>query len=117
MSCMPRSANSVGVMCRSFSIWFMVPVLSLALPPGASAPGSPLRPEPAFSLKTISRARFIRALLDAAPCRLAGIADLDRAHLAFDDPAHEVDIQEPVVEPGAGDLDAVGEHEGALELP
>src|SRR6185437_12520667 len=42
--------------------------------------------------------------------------DLDAAHLALDDAAHEIDIEQTVVERGAGHLDTVGQYEGALEL-
>src|SRR5215470_641026 len=46
----------------------------------------------------------------------AGAPDLDLAHAALGLPPHEIDMQKPVVEPGRLHLDALGEHEGTLEL-
>src|SRR6185437_11107890 len=59
---------------------------------------------------------FIRRVLDGLAAGLGRGLDLDAAHLALDDAAHEIDVEQAVVERRAGDLDAVGEHEGALEL-
>src|SRR5262249_18998615 len=43
--------------------------------------------------------------------------DLDLANLRFQQRTNEIDIQQSVVERGAGHLDAVGQDETALELP
>src|SRR5579863_4812874 len=48
--------------------------------------------------------------------RAARAADLHALHPLFRCAAREIDVQEPVLEPGASDLDAVGEDERALKL-
>src|SRR5476649_2795995 len=45
-----------------------------------------------------------------------GLPDLDIAHSIFRRGADKIDMQQAVIEKGAGHLDAIGEHEGALEL-
>src|SRR5215469_15037027 len=49
--------------------------------------------------------------------RTGGPLDLDLADAALRLRSHEVDVQKPVVEPCALHLDALRQHEGALELP
>ena len=49
--------------------------------------------------------------------RTGSFGDGDGAHLPLDGAAHEINVQQSVVEPSAGDLDALGQNEGALELP
>src|SRR5260221_5280026 len=115
---MPRSASSWAEICRSFwSIWFMVVPFT-----GTTASRRP--PQPAVPLvsfrinpTTFPSGLFIRPVLDGLAARLCRCLDLDAAHFALDDAAHEFDVQQPIVERGARHLDAVGQHEGALELP
>src|SRR5579883_3382480 len=48
--------------------------------------------------------------------RTARAANFHALHPLLRCAAREIDVQEPILEPGAGDLDAVGEHERALKL-
>src|SRR5258707_13064539 len=114
---MPRSANSWAEICRSlWLIWFMVRPFT-----GAAAARPPPRPPrrlPSFLVNptTFPSGLFIRPVLDGRAARLCRRLDLDAPHFPLDDAAHQVDVQQPIVERGARHLDAVGQHEGALEL-
>src|SRR5262249_12602290 len=50
-------------------------------------------------------------------CSGAVLADADLAHQAIGLAPHEVDAEQPIAEIGGLDLDAVGQHERAAELP
>ena len=72
-----------------------------------------------YLLGSISAIRVRRAVISIgvgrAGGRLAGV-DANGPDARLGGGAHQVDRQQAVVEAGAHDLDAVGEHEGALEL-
>src|SRR5712692_4162051 len=91
MSCMPKSASSRADICRICSLLFI-----------------------SFSSGTRrvllwSRERAAWGALDAVRYR-------DGAYPALDLRADQVDMQEPIIQPGAAHLDAFGQDEGALEL-
>src|SRR5258707_136168 len=76
-------------------------------------------------VKTPSAARIIRNVVAdrlrrgfAGGFVVAALAALDRnrAHPRLDIRPDEIDVEQPVVEPGAAHLDPLGEHERALEL-
>src|SRR5690348_12283100 len=102
---MPSRANSLGEMWRSFSISVIFsPFRRRSFRPRAVLSCSSLG-------SVVSGAILRRVLLDALTHRLVQVLDLDRAHGRLDDAAHEIDVQQPVIEPGAGDLDTVRQHE------
>src|SRR5579859_501586 len=101
---MPRSANSCGLMLFNCSIEYMC----LTFPPATV--------DRRLSTTTGSGPGFIRCEVQLAGARAGTTLDLDLAHAALGLRAHEIDMEKAVVEPGALHLDALGQHEGALEL-
>src|SRR5579883_427983 len=101
---MPSRANSRELMLFSRSIEYMC----LAFPPGFTSRR--------LSMRTCSYPRLIRGEVNLAAGGAARALDLDLAHAALGLRAHQVDVQQPVVEPGGRDLDAFGQHESPLKL-
>src|SRR6266496_3825520 len=74
-------------------------------------------------MKTSSAIRIIRSARAKltrrgfGPCGLAfTAANRDRPYPWLDHRPHQVNMEQPIVEPGAAHLDPLGKHEGALEL-
>src|SRR5579875_184779 len=65
-------------------------------------------------LSRMSSGLFMVACLSVA--RAARVTDLDALDALLRSATREIDVQQPVLEPRADDLDAVGKHERPLEL-
>src|SRR5258707_15283003 len=117
---MPRRANSRELICLSTSVLVMV-----HLSAGKPFPAAPpvLRPKPGSKLMSCREdttplpPRLIRGEIELSRRFLGGALDLHRAQAAFRPRPHEIAAEEPVVEGGALHLHALGEAEGARELP
>src|SRR5438552_3055550 len=76
-----------------------------------NVPATPINPMPLA-------ARFLWRDVDHLGLALGalGTLDLDDPHAALLLGAHEIDMEQAIVEPGSRYLDPFGEHEGTLEL-